>query len=77
LFVWQGFRVVALGLAIGVAAALVLTRFLSSLLYGVNPADPATFAATTLLLCTVSLAATYLPARRAAALDPLRVLRQE
>jgi len=66
-----------IGLAAGTAAALALTRFVASLLYGVQPHDPATFAAVALLLTIVALAACYLPARRATRLDAVVALRAE
>lgn len=68
---------VAVGLALGLAAALALTRFLSSLLFGVEAQDPATLLAAILALGAVALLATYLPARRAAAVDPMIALRGE
>ncbi|HEX6201324.1 MAG TPA: FtsX-like permease family protein, partial [Thermoanaerobaculia bacterium] len=71
----QGAALTAVGLAAGTAAALALSRTLSSLLFGVGPHDPATFAAVVALLVAASLAACYLPARRAARLDPTRALR--
>ncbi len=77
MLVAQSGRLVAAGLAIGVIAALALTRFMSAQLYGVNPADPATFLGTALLLCAVALAAIYIPARRAMAVDPMVALRYE
>jgi ABC-type antimicrobial peptide transport system permease subunit len=73
----QGFGMIALGLAVGVAAALVSTRALSSLLFEVEPTDPATLVAVVALLGFVGLAASYLPARRATAADPVRSMRME
>jgi hypothetical protein len=66
-----------LGMAIGIGAALVLTRFLSSLLYGVRPADPLTFAAVSFFLMAVAFFASYAPGRAAARLDPAKILRNE
>ena len=71
----QGAVLAALGLAAGTAAALALSRTLASLLYGIGPHDPATFAAVVGLLAAAALGACYLPARRAARLDPTRALR--
>lgn len=59
----------------GTGLALVLTRLLRSVLYGVSPADPAMFAAVAMLLVGISLLATYIPARRATRVGPLVVLR--
>jgi putative ABC transport system permease protein len=73
----HGMRRAAAGIALGLAGALVLTRFLSSLLYGTPPADPATFVAVSLLLAAVALVACYLPARRATKVDPMVALRYE
>jgi putative ABC transport system permease protein len=73
----QGLRVTAIGICFGVAGALGLTRFLGSLLYEVQPTDPPTFVAVLLLLLSVSVAASYLPARRAMRVDPMVALRYE
>jgi len=67
----QGMRLVVLGGVIGVAAALILTRLMRSLLYEVSAADPLTFAAVALLLALAAVLACYLPARRAAKIDPM------
>ena len=73
----QGMRLAAAGGLVGLAAALALTRFVQSLLYEVGAADPLTFALVTLLLVLVALAACYIPARRAARIDPMAALRCE
>jgi ABC-type antimicrobial peptide transport system permease subunit len=65
------------GVAIGVCAALLLTRAMQTLLYGVSPFDPATFAAVAGLLGAVALVACWVPARRAARVDPMTALRHE
>jgi predicted permease len=73
----QGFTMIALGIGIGLAVAFAVTRFFRTLLVGVSTTDSVSFAGTTLLLIAVALLATYLPARRAARLDPMTALRSE
>lgn len=77
LVVRQSLRLTLLGVAIGIAGALALTRFLASWLFGVKPTDPLTFVAVSLILIVVALAACYIPARRAAKVDPMVALRHE
>jgi putative ABC transport system permease protein len=77
LTVRQGMAPVALGVAVGLAAALGLARFARSLLFGVSAADPLTYAGVAALLTAVALLACYVPARRAARVDPLVALRNE
>ncbi len=72
----NGMSLVAIGLAVGLGAALALGRSLTPLLFGVRPSDPATYAVITAVLGGVALLACYLPARRAAGLDPTVALRQ-
>ncbi|HJR61304.1 MAG TPA: ABC transporter permease [Vicinamibacterales bacterium] len=72
-----GMTLAAIGIAAGLAGALLLTRFMEGLLFGVGASDPATFAAIVGLLTVMALAATYVPARRAARIDPLLSLRAE
>jgi putative ABC transport system permease protein len=73
----QGFLLTIVGVVLGLAAALALTRLLSGLLFGVGTVDVTTFATISLLLVLVSLLACYLPARRAMRIDPLKALRYE
>jgi predicted permease len=77
LVVRQGFKLAVLGVSIGVGGALILTRFLSSLLYEVSAHDPLTFSGVAALLMLVALAASYIPARRAMKVDPIVALRYE
>jgi putative ABC transport system permease protein len=73
----QGMRVIAIGIVIGVAAALALTRLLTSLLFEVSATDLRTFSFVAVLLGAIALLACYIPARRATKVDPLVALRYE
>jgi putative ABC transport system permease protein len=77
LMLLQGIRPVAIGVVVGLIAAAGLTRFLASLLFEVKPLDPLTFAAVPVLLSLIAVLACYLPARQAALIDPMTILRQE
>jgi putative ABC transport system permease protein len=73
----QGALVAAVGVAAGLAAAFVLTRYMSALLFGISALDPLTFSIVTLVLCAVAMVASYVPARRATRVDPAIALRSE
>jgi predicted permease len=77
LFLRHGLRLTAIGTALGIGLALALTRVMSAFLFGVGPMDPITYAAVSILLAGLTLAATYLPARRASRVDPVVALRAE
>ncbi len=77
LVIGEGLLLTVAGVAIGIAGAFGLTRFLASLLYGVSSADPATFVTVPMVLTAVAVAACYIPARRAMRLDPMVALRYE
>jgi putative ABC transport system permease protein len=77
LMVRQGLTTTAIGVAIGVAGAIALTRWIQDLLFGVTPTDPATFAAVVAMLMAVALVACYVPAWRATRVDPTMALRSE
>jgi len=77
LIVRDGMRLAVIGIALGAAGALVLTRLLAGLLYGIGASDPGTFGAAATLLGLVALLASYIPARRASRVDPMVALRNE
>jgi putative ABC transport system permease protein len=73
----QAMRRVIAGAVAGLAGALLLTRLMANLLFGVRPTDPLTFGSVTLVLVCAALLASYLPARRATRINPIIALRQE
>ena len=73
----QGLTLTLIGVAAGLVLSFALTRFLSSMLFGVSAADPITFVAIALLLAFVALMASFVPARRAMKVDPIAALRHE
>lgn len=77
LVVGEGMRLTSLGIALGIAGAWVLTRLLSGLLYGIGASDPKTFATAVVLLGIAAIVACYVPARRAASIDPMTALRSD
>jgi predicted permease len=77
MFVRQGMALATLGIICGLGASAGLTRLMASLLFGVKPWDPATYAAVPVMLITAAVLASYIPARRAAAVDPAETLRAE
>jgi putative ABC transport system permease protein len=77
LIVGQGLRLSAAGVAVGLLAAYSLTSVMTSMLVGVKPTDPLTFVAMVLLFLSIAAVSSWLPARRAATLDPTRALRDE
>lgn len=77
LAVGHGLKLLLVGIVIGLGAAFLLTRLMSTLLFGVTPTDPFTFTAISLILLAVGLLASYIPARRATKVNPLAALRYE
>jgi ABC-type antimicrobial peptide transport system permease subunit len=77
MFIWQGTRVTLLGVVMGALAAVVFTRYVQTLLYGVQRLDLIAFAGMSALMLAVALLASYIPARRASRVDPLVALRGE
>jgi len=77
LIVLQGLRLSAVGIALGIVAAFLLGRVIAAMLVGVKSTDPATFAAVTMVFLAISALASWLPARRAANLDPTKALREQ
>jgi ABC-type antimicrobial peptide transport system permease subunit len=73
----QAFTMVLIGMALGIGASLLLSRFVATLLYKVKPEDPFTLGAVSLLLVSISAVASYIPARRATHIDPLKAVRTE
>ena len=73
----QGLVLAVVGVGIGVGAAVAVTRLMSSLLFGVSPTDPLTYALVAAALISVALVASYVPARKAAGVDPMVALRAE
>ena len=77
LIIGQGMRPILIGIGIGLAGAMGLSRFVSSLLFGVKPVDPLTYVAVALLVAAAALLSCYVPALRALRVDPVAALRQE
>ena len=77
LVVGQGMGVALAGAAVGLVAALLLTRLMAGILYGVRPSDPVTYACVAVVLLLIALTASWIPARRAARIDPMKALRAE
>ena len=74
---WGRARLALIGVAVGLTAAAGLTRLMTTILFGLSAIDPLTFASVGILLCSVALAACYIPARRAMKVEPMVALRYE
>jgi ABC-type antimicrobial peptide transport system permease subunit len=77
MFVRQGLMLTAIGAGAGLVAAAMLTRLMTSLLFGVGPLDPVAYALALAVIAAAAALASYMPARRAAAVDPIETLRAE
>jgi ABC-type antimicrobial peptide transport system permease subunit len=77
MFVRSALTLTVIGVVIGIAAAAALTQSMKSLLYGITPLDPLTYVTVPLVLAVAALLASYLPARRAASINPVEALRVE
>lgn len=77
MFVRSALVLTGIGVAVGIVAAAGLTQWMKSLLFGISPLDPVTYAAVPMLLAAAAMLASYLPARRAASVDPVDALRAE
>src|SRR5262249_22725399 len=77
MFVRHGLALASVGVALGLVVAAGVTRLMATFLYGITPLDPITYAAVALILGVAAVLASYLPARRAAAVDPIEALRAE
>jgi ABC-type antimicrobial peptide transport system permease subunit len=77
MFLRRGFVLAGVGIALGLGGAAAFSRLISSLLFGVTALDPATYGAAAAALLIAAMAATYIPARRAASVDPVETLRGE
>jgi putative ABC transport system permease protein len=77
MFLQQGLALRLVGIVIGLVAAFALTRFMSSLLFGIEPTDAVTYAAAIAAILSAAALASYLPARRASAIDPVETLKAE
>jgi len=73
----QGLALAAVGTGVGLVASFAATRLMATMLYGVRPTDPIAFAGSAALVILVALAASWIPARRAASVDPMQALRTE